>query len=250
MSVLYDGANTATIHPATSGNFEGTGFAFCWRQFLTAVTANDEFIQRFTSAVGGLRMIATTTGTMTVTIGAAANIVSSANVTYKTDQWQHFMVAYDGGGAASSDRLRLFVDGVATSFATLGVIPATIVTPSSTRMIVGSVTAGRAPTGAIADIMYWNHNVNQLPDAVLQQQWAHYKPLIYRDTAANGPSLLMWFPYDDQPVTSSVGSAGINRAAEYLGVTGVSSNNLSSSLSSAAFGLGSDVGLQRRLLVV
>ena len=250
MSLLLDGVNQCAIHPATSGMFEGVGFGLAWRMKLDSVQANDEFLQRFASAVCGLKVSATTTGTLTVTIGAGVNLLSSITHTFSTGDWMHYFLSYDGGAVGSSNRMRMFINGQETSWNTLAVIPATIATPSSTRLYVGAITAGRAPTGEIADVMYWTHNINPVPDAILAQQFAHSKPLITHDTVANGPNLLLWFPYDQIGVTSSVGVAGTNYAPERAaGITGMSSNNLSTLLSSAGFGNGTDVGLGRNVMV-
>lgn len=92
-------------------------------------------------------------------IGAGAGIIGWVQSSYglkvigATNAWQHMAMVYNGGGAANSDRLKLFVNGTNVNCAFPGSIPSSASTNSWLAPYLGALNGLTRPwTGTVARV--------------------------------------------------------------------------------------------------
>jgi hypothetical protein len=94
-------------------------------------------------------------------VQAASNafgfVAGSSNLTANT--WHHVVIAYNGGGAANADRLKMYIDGSSVTLSFSGTIPSALTTNALTsHQIPNSASlAGINPmSGNIDEVAYWD----------------------------------------------------------------------------------------------
>ncbi len=130
-----------------------TGAAFIdvgWLATRWPSADGDKQFQFRTSTSGGLHATFATDG-----IGGIAT--GSRDREFSADTWVDTLFVYDGGGAANSDRLKIYIDGVSQGLNFSNTIP------TSLQVVAADVLIGRQEGGAsddfegdIQDVVFWS----------------------------------------------------------------------------------------------
>lgn len=88
------------------------------------------------------------------------NYVSTPNGTWSANSWHHVVVVYDGTQETASQRVKIYLDGVAKTASMTGTIPASMQDPS-TPLMLGGLTGDTASwNGDIDHVKIFNRSLS------------------------------------------------------------------------------------------
>jgi len=121
----------------------------------TDVTATEDIFTKVNDGDNDIR-VRTDASTLYIEVGSGSDAYGSVTTPFSNTTWHHWAIVYDGVGGTDADRLKLYIDGVATPIvlAFTGTIPATTAGLSTYDAYLSTIV--NPFTGYMDEVRIWD----------------------------------------------------------------------------------------------